>query len=221
MAVITVSKQLGAAGTEIAERVCEWLKLQYFDKRAIIEVAEEVGLSADGVVDFSEERYEVKTFLARLLRTGPRPVKTVSVRRRDASGRVTLSEETIDEVQYVSLIQSAIRAAYAKGDMVIVGRGGQAVLQDKPGVVHVRVIAPIGTRIGRLQEQYQISVEEAQQRILRQDRATGEYLGRFFGIQCDDPALYHLIVNTGKLDVEAAAQLIIDAVVQLRASTVS
>ena len=218
MAVITLSKQLGSGGEQIAARVCDLLRYHYFDKRAIIAAASEVGLSAEQVVDYSEEHYEVQHFLTRIFPRGPRPVKRVSVRKEDSAGNVTLSEETIDEVQYVALIQSAIQVACTKGDTVIVGRGGQAVLQDETNVLHVRVIAPPGTRIERVQQQYGSDIAEAQQRIARHDRATAEYLGRFFGVQWDDPALYHLTINTGKLGIEAAAQLIIDAVVQLRAA---
>ncbi|MCZ7541037.1 MAG: cytidylate kinase-like family protein [Anaerolineae bacterium] len=87
---------------------------------------------------------------------------------------------------------------------MIVGRGGQAILQDIPNVLHVRVTAPEGARIARLQKIEGLGVEAAQQKIARQDRATAEYLGRFFGIRWDDPALYHLVINTGKVGIEGA-----------------
>jgi cytidylate kinase len=217
MAVVTISRQLGSGGEQIARRVCELLHYRYFDKQLILDAASEVGLARDHVVDYSEDRYELQNFLARLFRPGPRPVKRVSVRTEDSSGRVQLTAETIDEAQYVELIKTAIRTAAAQGDIVIVGRGGQAVLQDMPDVLHVRVIAPDGTRIARLQQQEGLSIEAAQQKIARQDRATAEYLGRFFGIRWDDSTLYHLIINTGKISIEGAAQLIVDALVQLRA----
>lgn len=221
MAVITISRELGSGGEEIARRVCDLLKYRYFDKQLLIEAAAEVGLAKDHVVDYSEDRYEVQNFLARLLRPGPRPIKTIEVRQQDAQGRTTLSAESIDEARYVELVKSSILAAWQAGDIVIVGRGGQAVLQEKPDVLHVRVIAPLGVRIARLQSQEPISVEEAQQRIARQDRATAEYLGRFHGIRWDDTTLYHMVLNTGKLGIDGAVQLIVDAVVQLRAASIA
>jgi cytidylate kinase len=111
-----------------------------------------------------------------------------------------------------------VQAAYDSGDVVIVGRGGQSILQDQPDVLHVRVVAPLGTRITRLQQREGWSVEQAEREINRQDRAASEYLGRFFGIQWDDPTLYHFMLNTGKVSLDGAAQIIVDAVVQLRAS---
>ncbi|MBN1565812.1 MAG: cytidylate kinase-like family protein [Anaerolineae bacterium] len=220
MAVITISRQVGSGGEAIARQVCDVLKYRYFDKQIMIEAASEVGLHKDHVVDYSEDEYEARHIVARLFRAGPRPIKTVAVKARDKSGAETLSEATIDEAQYVELVKNSIEAAYESGDMVILGRGGQAVLQDKANVLHIRVVAPTGTRIARLQREESLTVEEAQQRINQRDRATSEYLGRFFGIRWDDSTLYHLVINTGKLDVDAAVQLIMDAVVQLRAGLI-
>lgn len=219
-AVITISRQIGSGGEAIARQVCEALQYRYFDKQLLIEAASEVGLHRDHVVDYSEDQYEARNIVARLFRSGPRAIKTVAVTQRDASGHEMLSESTIDEAQYVELVKSSIEAAYESGDMVILGRGGQAVLQDKPNVLHIRIVAPMGSRIARLGRDQNLSVEEAQALISQRDRATAEYLGRFFGIRWNDSTLYHLVINTGKLDEEAAVQLIVDAVVQLRASLV-
>jgi cytidylate kinase len=221
MAVITISREVGSGGEEIARRICDTLKYRYFDKQLMIDAAAGVGLAKDHVVDYSEDRYQVQNVLARLFRSGPRPIKTIPVEQTDEAGNVTMTAETINEAQYVGLIKNAILAAYEAGDMVIMGRGGQALLQDKANVLHVRVIAPARTRIARLQQDGTISADEAQQKIIRKDRATSEYLARFFGIRWDDPSLYHLVVNTGKLGIEGAVQVIVDAVVQLRAVTLA
>lgn len=218
MSAITLSKQLGAGGEEIARQVSDMLRYRYFDKQQIVDAARGAGLSREQVVDYSEDHYEAQNFLSRLFGGGPRPVKTVSVRQEDSKGNVTLSEETLDEAQSVALIQSAVRGAYDAGDIVIVGRGGQSILQELPDVLHVRVVAPMGVRIARLQKREGWTVEEAEQQIIRHDRATSEYLGRFFGVRWDDPDLYHFVLNTGKLSLDGAAQIIVDAVVQLRAS---
>jgi cytidylate kinase len=214
MAVITISRELGSGGEEIARLVCDTLKYRYFDKQVLVGAAADVGLSRDLVVDYSEDRYEVRNLLSRLLRSGPRTVKSDEV----AAAEGMLSVETVNEAQYVALIETAVRAACTAGDYVILGRGGQSILQDQPNVLHVRVVAPTGARIARLQQVAGVSVVEAEQRIARQDRATSEYLGRFFGIRWNDPTLYHLTLNTGKLNFKAAANLIVDAVVGLRAA---
>lgn len=221
MAVITISREIGSGGDEVARQVCEVLRYRYFDKHLLVDAAAEVGLTKEQIIDYTEEHYEVKDLLSRLLRRGARPVHRVEVRQMDASGREAITEQAIDEVQYVAWIKSAVRAAYDSGDIVIVGRGSQAVLQDRPLVLHVRIVAPMATRLRRLQHQHNIDLDEAQRRIERQDRATAEYLGRFFGVRWDDPLLYHVTINTGKVGIEGATQLIVDGVVQLRAMSMA
>ena len=83
MAVVTISRQYGSGGTEIAARVCEMLGYRYLDKVLITQVAAEAGLSGRKLVEFSEQRSEVRDFLDRLLRPGPHGCCRVA-RERDS-----------------------------------------------------------------------------------------------------------------------------------------
>lgn len=94
MTVITISRELGSGGEEIARQVCDALKYRYFDKQVLVEAAAEVGLSSDLVVDYSEDRYEVRNLLSRLLRSGPRPVKSSQI----AAAEGMLNLETVNEI---------------------------------------------------------------------------------------------------------------------------
>ena len=106
MAVITISREVGSGGEEIARRICDTLKYRYFDKQLMIDAAAGVGLAKDHVIDYSEDRYQVQNVLARLFRSGPRPIKTVPVEQKDSSGKVVLTAESVNEAQYVDLINS-------------------------------------------------------------------------------------------------------------------
>ncbi len=92
------------------------------------------------------------------------------------------------------------------------------ILRDKPDVLHVRVIAPLEKRIEYLHAQGMSGIAEIKLRLKQQDQATAEYLKKFYDIKSDDPALYHLVINTGKLKVESAAQLIVHMVRQSAAA---
>jgi cytidylate kinase len=216
MTVITVSRQYGSGGREISARVCELLGYRYLDKLLITQVAAEVGLSGKELADFSEEQPKVRSFLERLLRPGPHDVVRVAVRSRDASGVQTLTVKHLDEWRCSSLVRSAIHTEYQQGDVVIVGRGGQATLQQMPDVLHVRLQAPMGIRILRVQKRDGVDAEEARRLAVQQDQASSQYLKRLFGIQWDDPTLYHMLINTGKWELETAAQLIVSAVRQFQ-----
>lgn len=218
MAVITLSRQYASGGDEIAARLCELLDYRYFDKRLMVEVAAEVGLSQAEIVDFSEEKYKVRSFFSRLLRAGPGPIATVSVWQEDKTGTKTLNARQLDEEECVALVRHTVQIAYKQGNVVIVGRGGQAILRDKPDALHVRVIASIPSRIKRMQQRGVVGIADIKTTLAQQDRATAAYLKRFYDVQWDDLSLYDLVINTDKIDVETSAQIIASAVQHFQAA---
>jgi cytidylate kinase len=169
MAVITISRQYGSGGNEIATRVSEMLGYTYFDK----------GL------------------LTRQASSGSSPNETVGA---------------LDEAKSSTRVQAIIRAAYEQGNTVIVGRGGQAILKGLPGVLHVRIEAPLDDRIRRVRNQESTGLTEAQDLVIRYDRAAADYLSHLYDLDWADPAHYDLVINTHQLDVEGAAHLIVNAV---------
>lgn len=67
MAVITISREVGSGGDQIAHRVCELLEYRYLDKLLLAQVAREQGISGTEVVDFSEDKYRLRGFIDALL----------------------------------------------------------------------------------------------------------------------------------------------------------
>jgi cytidylate kinase len=207
MAVITISRQYGSEGDEIAANVCQILGYQSFNKQLMMKVAAEVGLTEGEVVDFTEDQHRVRGFLDRLLGTPPL-IMTQSH---------TWSEvKIIDAVDSIPLVQSIIRAAYKHDNIVIVGRGGQAVLRNDPGVLHVRIEAPLETRVHRVQLREGLTFELARDVVAQRDRAAADYLKRFYSVDWADSLLYHLIINTGRWSIDGASDLIVNAVNQLQ-----
>jgi CMP/dCMP kinase len=212
MTVITISRQMGSGGDAIATRVCEALGYRYFDKALMVEAAAEVGLCEAEVVDFSAEKYKVQDFISRLLRSRPRAVKEVLFREAQHGVVETLTARTLNEADCAALVRYAIERAYDQGDTVIVGRGGQAILRGKPGVLHVRIIAPLAVRMQHIRASGMSGVSEIKQHIANADRSSAEYLKRFFDVQWDDPALYQMTLNMDQFTADAAVQTIVTAV---------
>jgi CMP/dCMP kinase len=214
MAVITVSRQYGSGGREVAARVCELLGYRYFDKELMSEVAHEVGLSPQEIVDFPEDQHRVNRFLGRVLY----PTQSTRQARawtEDKTGARRQEVVELDARQSISMVRSLIDAAAKQGDVVIVGRAGQAVLRDRPGVLHVRIQAPLEERIRRVSQREGLTREAARDLIVERDRAAQDYLHTFYSVAVGDPALYHLVLNTGLWSIEAAAQIVVDALKHL------
>ncbi len=212
MAVITISRQYGSGGDEVAARVCEILGYSYFDKQMMVQAASEVGLSEDEVVDFSEDNYVVRGFLDRLL--GFRRQPQVETRVQEPEGS-KLTVQSLDQEHGVKLVRRTILSAWERGNVVILGRGGQVILKEHPGVLHIRIQAPPGARVLRIQQKENLGLEAARALTRRRDDSATEYMKNFFNVEWDNPLLYHLSINTGKWDVEAAAQIIVNALGQL------
>jgi CMP/dCMP kinase len=201
MAVITISRQAGSGGDEIAKLLCQQLGCRFFDKTMMAALTLITGISIEPPQDLSEESYKVDTLMDRLFSDSFGEAieyysKTPLQRNPELS---------------VDLERKLIMAAHQRGNIVIIGRGGQVVLAGKPDVLHVRVVAPTPARIRRIQEQEGLVSSEAEERVETRDKAAVEYLKRFHHADADDPLLYDLVINTAKVPPNAAVDLIVKA----------
>jgi cytidylate kinase len=215
MPVITISREYGSGGREIAQRLCEILGYTYFDKDLMVQVALEMDMSRSDVIDLSEDNYRLRSFTERLF--GRRRVKAELPDVADADG--ALRVETLSESESIRLVRETILAAYERDNVVIVGRGGQAILREKPGVLHVRLIAPLGGRALHVKEREGLTLGEATERVRAKDAAAVAFLERFFHIDWNNPLLYHLIINSGKWEVARVPEIVIAALMNLKTVT--
>ena len=217
MAVITISRQTGSGGDEIAALVCKQLGYRYFDKAMLAKAASEDTQSEVDFLKFSEEDFvKGSALMNRLLSlTGANresPVAQMRIWAEDGHGQRSVQVVQLDESRAIQLVQNAIRYVADQGNVVIMGRGAQVILKDHRGALHVRIEAPWEDRVQRVKQRYDLRGEgartEAQNLIARRDEASADYVRRFYDVNVKDSKLYHLVINTGKLSVEAAAGLI-------------
>ncbi|MGC9064543.1 MAG: AAA family ATPase, partial [bacterium] len=119
------------------------------------------------------------------------------------------------EERALKLIQRTIERLRERNNVVIVGRGSQVILRDAPGVLHIRIVAPLEQRIGRVMMSRSLTRSEAKDYIASKDKASEEYLRRFYNVDWNDPTLYHLVVNMGKWSIDEATGIIQDALSKL------
>ena len=205
MAVITLSRQLESGGNEVAQLLCERLGYDRFDKVAMAQIGQEMGLATgaiQGAVDFKPV---AKGLLERWFGNYEDPMGG------DASSLTFgLRNDALQDLTVANLMD-IIHAGYKKGNVVIVGRGGMAALQDKPDVLHVRIQAPVALRVKRLQEREGLVLEDAQKKIRERDLSDVDWIKRYFGLDSHDPSLFDLIINTAKYTPADAVDLIIKA----------
>lgn len=212
MAVITISRQSGSEGNEIAQLLCTRLGYQYFDKKLMFQLATESGMKPSEIADASDDRHQAKGWLERAFANLASPLG-------DPSSWTFGAQQDAREAMSVGQVRKLIDAAYEHDNVVVVGRGGQMALADKPDVLHVRVVAPLETRIKRWQEREGLTREEAQVRVRERDAAHIDFVQRFYAADVTDSALYDLVVSTEKLTLDAAVDVIIKALESLPAKS--
>lgn len=182
MAIITLSRQTASLGDEIGKTVAEKLRYDFVDKQKIGNALENLGLPAHDVERFDDKK--------------PTIWQSLSLHKK----------------KFIFALRAAIYDFARDGNVVIVGRGGQALLQDIPGTLHVRIVAPVRKRVQRLMDQMGYDKEKSEQFILHNDRDSSGFIHSFFDIDWDDENIYDIVINTKTMSVATAASLITAAI---------
>ncbi|HSR10901.1 MAG TPA: cytidylate kinase family protein [Thermodesulfobacteriota bacterium] len=180
MSIITVSKQLGSLGTEIAQALAVRLNSEYVDKEKI----------GGALMDCGLEKIEIE--------------------KLDEKNPSFWESWSIDRKRFIHYLQRVIYDFAQKNDVVIVGRGGQVLLKDIPGVLKVRVTAPLEVRIRRIMERDRIDEKQALHCLKRNDQDSAGFIRSSFNVDWDDAALYDLVINTHQISIHTAVNLILN-----------
>jgi cytidylate kinase len=198
MAVITISRELGSGGDEVADLLCQTLGYCRMDKTLLSQIAEEAGVDVEAVL--AKERSV--THKARLVSGAMR-----SLYSKDPSAFER--QDALDDQTYARIVRETMEQYAQEGDAVIVGRGGQMILQDCPDALHVHLYASIEVRARRLVERLGISEAEAKRRIERSDEQKRQYIRHLRqNANWKNLKYYHLAIDTGRILPQVAAQMI-------------
>ena len=202
MAVITISRQYGSGGSDIAKLVAKRLGWTLIDNEFVDRVAMRAGCTTEEVQQ-QEER--VPTLIERLARA--LTVSAPEMFAAAADPQVTLPPED----RLVRVTEAVIAEAVQQGDVVMVGRGAQAYLAEREQTLHVFVVGPRVQRIAEAVRRLGGTADEAAKALDDVDEGRRRYVKANYGRHWDDPAGYDLVVNTGRFTHAMAAELIVEA----------
>jgi cytidylate kinase len=198
--VITVAREYGSGGSAIAMSVSQRLNWKLLDKELVTVLARtaqvdiETTRRCDEAVDSWWHRINRSGLLAAAIAAGATP---------DVA-------QPFDADRMAALTEKLIAEAAMKGDCVIVGRGGQCVLETCAEAFHVFVYAPWEQRFARVQERAAGHCDIGE--LLRSaDRTSAAYIRRHFERNWKDPHLYHMMISS-ELGAEEVAAAIVGAV---------
>jgi cytidylate kinase len=198
--VVTVGREFGSGGAAIARRVADRLGWRLLDEALVRDIAARAKIDADLARKYDEA---VDSWLHRIGRA--------SLWQGAFEAVASVKEsDFLDAVTMARLAATLIVQAHAQGDCVIVGRGGQCVLQNRPDVFHVYIYAPWAEKVARVRAR-DPELEDPEEYIRSVDRRRAEYVRQNYGCTWADPHLYHLLISS-QLGEETVASLIVAAV---------
>jgi cytidylate kinase len=101
---------------------------------------------------------------------------------------------------------------------VILGRAGAIVLRDVPAALHVRLTGPEERRIAQGMALEGVDRETAERHVEETDRARAAYVRHFYRCDARDAALYHLVIDSTAIPLDACADLVVEAAQALERS---
>jgi cytidylate kinase len=199
--LITISRQFGAGGSEIARRVAAALGWRVVDNDLVEEVAARAGLPPERVAE-REER--VSTFVERLART-------LAAASPEVFPPPASAGEIVDvpEADLVKITETVVAEIAAQGRVVFVGRAAPAVLSREADALHVKLVAPRAFRIQVATERLGCRPDKAASVLTNTDKMRARYLREYYRRDWEDPLNFHLIINTGAVGFDGAAEVIV------------
>lgn len=201
MAVITISRQFGAGGRTLGRKIAQEMGYRFLDDRIIQALAEKAGVSTD--------------FIKSIERTsGSALSKLISgMLSRGYMERILGSDRGyVDEEIYVELLQEVLTTFAKEGDVVLLGRGGQYILQDFKDSFHILLVSDLSHRIKFMQQFYDMSDSKAVKAIKQGDARRSNLYRKLHHSDYNEPHLYHLVLNMSRLSLDNVVPAVVKMV---------
>lgn len=187
--IITIGRQHGSSGREIARLLAEKLDIKCYDKEIVDEAANHSDFSRDLIEAFDEKR--MSAFILH-------------------AGGYGLNENFRLNMQVVSAQFETMRNIAEKGDCIFVGRCADYILRDFKDLVSVFILGDMDERLKCLERRQGLDIVEARKKIKEVDKDRSSFYRYYSDQTWGDAQNYDLCINSSKLGVEGTVQVILD-----------
>lgn len=187
--IITIGRQHGSSGREIARLLAEKLDIKCYDKEIVDEAANHSDFSRDLIEAFDEKR--MSAFILH-------------------AGGYGLNENFRLNMQVVSAQFDTMRKIADKGDCIFVGRCADYILRDYKDLVSVFILGDMDERLKCLERRQGLDEAEARKKIKEVDKDRSSFYRYYSDQTWGDAQNYDLCINSSKLGVEGTVQVILD-----------
>jgi len=169
--VLTLSRELGAGEKGFAAALAERLKMHVYDRELLEQEAVHLGVPEAEIEKIDE--------------------RPAGIFQRFRPGSIYQ--------RYIEAIEKIIRELAQRGEVILVGRGGNCFLRDDPRTFHVRLAAPMPIRLRRVMEYRWVRESVAKKLVTDSDSQRHSFYESYFGVDWASPLEYQITVNSGRL----------------------
>lgn len=182
--IVTIEREYGSGGGEIAQLLAGRLGWKLWDQSLTEEIARLARCPRE-VVEGREERTDPLYY--RLFK---------SFMRGSYEGSLNAPKlNLVDSETILKITRRVVEQAAESGNAVIVGRGSQQFLKDRPDTLRVFLYAPREDKVRRILARGK-GEKEAEELVDTVDRERADFIGKYFNVEWPDRAIYHTMINT-------------------------
>ncbi|HVO67789.1 MAG TPA: cytidylate kinase-like family protein [Syntrophales bacterium] len=183
--VITISREPGSGGSEIARRLAEQLNMDLVGAQIIQKIAESADMSTKVIESLDEKE----------------------ITRRDDWLSSLLETRHLWVDGYLRHLTKVIGTFGRQGNIIVVGRGAQYILPPED-TFRLRFIAPMEIKIQNVMRDYGSTRKEAEKYVIKTDSDRRAYLRKYFNADVTNPSDYDMVINTGKLGIDGTVEAV-------------
>lgn len=192
--VITIARMYGSGGNAVGEEVARRLSCPCYSRQIIDQTARQMGYSPEFV-----EKNEQNISTGRLW-------KLIF----SDSGIPASMNPSKDDAIYVSQSRT-IRGLAHSGPCVIIGRLGNWILRDDPHLLRVFIMSGRDFAVREIMRRFHLTEDEAARKIERVNTGRANHYWKYTGRQWTDIGEYDLIINTERIGIDGAVDMILRA----------
>lgn len=197
MAVITISREYASGGKIFAEKLAEKLGYSVLEKELVAQLAENLNISqSEATLIEKESGSKLLRFLDKYT---THTVKKV----------VNRSYGRLDDRSYYEATTKLVLQVASAGNVIILGWGGQCILDSHPKTFHLRLVKDIKDRAAFVKSDHPNLDDRAVQELIdREDKEKAAYIEHYFSRSVNDPHLYHMILNLSRISAQEGLDIV-------------
>ena len=193
--IITIAREFGSGGREVAQKLAQKLNYRFSDKEDIVKTAKENGIDTELFEQVDQKNMDSFWF-------------TVSPMAYDIQVDSDSFEQKVNNDKMFMIQSDTIREIASKDNVVFVGRCASYILRSVAKKIFI--MANMDDKVKRIMKRYKLSKNEAEKLIDTADKKREKYYDYYTNTKWNDKSNYDLVINVSDTGIDGAVDKIIE-----------